>query len=99
MAAAAADAPHHITTLTPEDEDRRAAPKLFGGPAQVRTESEKERETEKEEGGNECLVCGTIFSSQDKLQIHAFSHTGEKPFHCSQPHCHKAFSSKYKLYR
>ncbi|KAI5612410.1 zinc finger protein PLAGL2 isoform X1, partial [Silurus asotus] len=97
MAAAATDAPHHITTLTPED--RRAAPKLFGGPAQVRTESERERETEKEESGKECLVCGTLFSSQDKLQIHTFSHTGEKPFHCSQPHCHKAFSSKYKLYR
>ncbi|ROL03983.1 Zinc finger protein PLAGL2 [Anabarilius grahami] len=27
------------------------------------------------------------------------SQDGEKPFHCSQPHCPKAFSSKYKLFR
>ncbi|XP_072553270.1 zinc finger protein PLAGL2 isoform X2 [Salminus brasiliensis] len=107
MAAAAADAHRHITALTPEDEERRAATKLFGGPAQVRTEREREheiereRETEKEEraGRNECLVCGALFSSQDKLRLHAFCHAGEKPFHCSQPHCPKAFSSKYKLYR
>ncbi|KAI4877239.1 hypothetical protein NFI96_001376 [Prochilodus magdalenae] len=105
MAAAATDAHRHITALTPEDEDRRATVKLFGGPPQVRTEREREheleREREKEEraSGNECLVCGALFSSQDKLRLHTFCHAGEKPFHCSQPHCPKAFSSKYKLYR
>uniref|UniRef100_A0A8C6U5F9 Pleiomorphic adenoma gene-like 2 n=1 Tax=Neogobius melanostomus TaxID=47308 RepID=A0A8C6U5F9_9GOBI len=46
-----------------------------------------------------CLVCGALFSSQDKLRLHALSHSGDKPFHCSQPHCPKAFSSKYKLFR
>ena len=50
-------------------------------------------------GGGECLVCGALFSSQEKLQLHAFCHTVEKTFHCNQPHCPKAFSSKYKLFR
>lgn len=101
MAAAAADAPHHIATLTLEDEDRRGATKVFGGPAAGRTERETENEREREGkgSGNECLVCGALFSSQDKLRLHAFCHAGEKPFHCSQPHCPKAFSSKYKLFR
>lgn len=99
MAAAAADAPHHIATLTLEDEDRRGATKVFGGPAAGRTERETESEREGRGSGNECLVCGALFSSQDKLRLHAFCHAGEKPFHCSQPHCPKAFSSKYKLFR
>lgn len=101
MAAAAADAPHHIATLTLEDEDRRGATKVFGGPAAGRTERETESEREREGrgSGSECLVCGALFSSQDKLRLHSFCHAGEKPFHCSQPHCPKAFSSKYKLFR
>lgn len=103
MAAAAADASHHIATLTLEDEERQGATKVFGGPAAGRTEreteNEKEREREGRGSGNECLVCGALFSSKDKLRLHAFCHTGEKPFHCSQPHCPKAFSSKYKLFR
>lgn len=111
MAATAADASHRITALTPEEEGRRTAAK-FGSTAPLpRTERErergKEREREREDegeevgrvSGNECLVCGALFASQEKLQLHALSHTGEKPFHCSQPHCPKAFSSKYKLFR
>ena len=106
MAAAAADASHRITALTPEEEGRRTAAKLFGSAAPLpRTEREREREREEGEeevgraSGNECLVCGSLFASQEKLRLHALSHTGEKPFHCSQPHCPKAFSSKYKLFR
>lgn len=80
-----------------------------------RTERERERERGKERerergpdegdevgrasGGSECLVCGDLFASQEKLRLHSLSHTGEKPFHCSQPQCPKAFSSKYKLFR
>lgn len=112
MAATAADASHHITALTPEEEGRRTVAKLFGSAAPLpRTQKErervKEREREKEDeggevgraSGNECLVCGALFASLEKLRFHALSHTGEKPFHCSQPHCPKAFSSKYKLFR
>ncbi|XP_068606348.1 zinc finger protein PLAGL2 [Brachionichthys hirsutus] len=100
MAAAAADASHRITALTPEEEGRRTAAKLFGSTAlHPRTERERERGNEREDGGgvagrpsgNDCLV--------EKLRVHALSHAGEKPFHCSQPHCPKAFSSKYKLFR
>lgn len=112
MAATAADASHHITALTPEEEGRRTAAKLFGSAAPLpRTQKErekgKEREREREDEGevvgrasrNECLVCGALFASLEKLRLHALSHTGEKPFHCSQPHCPKAFTSKYKLFR
>lgn len=110
MAATAADASHCITTLTPEEEGRRTAAKVFGSSAPPpRAERERGRERGREgesEGeeverasGNECLVCGVLFTSQEKLRLHAASHTGDKPFHCSQPHCPKAFSSKYKLFR
>ncbi|KAJ8017170.1 hypothetical protein DPEC_G00014970 [Dallia pectoralis] len=121
MAAAAADAPRHFTTLTPEDAEQRAAAKLYGGTVLPRTDREREGQREREEAreregqrerektrererqdrasGYECLVCGAFFGSQDNLRLHAFCHTGEKPFHCSQPHCLKAFSSKYKLFR
>ncbi|KAL1020797.1 hypothetical protein UPYG_G00004790 [Umbra pygmaea] len=107
MAATAADAPRHITTLTPEDDERRA--KLYGGLALPRAEREREgqrarekvREREREERASsyECLACGASFGSQEKLRLHSFCHAGEKPFRCSQPHCLKAFSSKYKLFR
>lgn len=113
MAAAAADASHHITKLTLEEEGRRTVAKLFGSTAPLpRIERKREREKgedgkrEREDeqeieraSGNECLVCGALFASQDKLRLHTLSHTGDKPFHCSQPHCPKAFSSKYKLFR
>lgn len=115
MAAAAADASRRFTALTQEEEGRRpAAARLFESSAplsRAERESEQERgrgrEREGEAGveavgrssGNECLVCGVPFISQEKLRLHATSHTGEKPFQCSQPHCPKAFSSKYKLFR
>lgn len=115
MAAAATDAPRQITALSPEDEEPRATAKLFGGTPQSEREREQERDREREwererqrerERGSAgrasevvCPVCGVFFSSQDKLRLHAYCHTGEKPFRCSQPHCIKAFVSKYKLFR
>uniref|UniRef100_UPI00398F0823 zinc finger protein PLAGL2 n=1 Tax=Pristiophorus japonicus TaxID=55135 RepID=UPI00398F0823 len=47
----------------------------------------------------ECLICGAFFSSVDKLKVHSYSHTGERPYKCSHPECAKAFVSKYKLLR
>ena len=110
MAAAAADASRRFTALTQEEEGRRTAAKVFESSAQLpRAEraSEQERGRGIERVGeavgrpseNECLVCGVLFTSQEKLRLHTASHTGEKPFQCSQPHCPKAFSSKYKLFR
>uniref|UniRef100_A0A3B3RSV7 Pleiomorphic adenoma gene-like 2 n=1 Tax=Paramormyrops kingsleyae TaxID=1676925 RepID=A0A3B3RSV7_9TELE len=60
---------------------------------------ECERLREGRLGGSECPVCGALFGSHDQLRLHAFCHTGEKPFHCFQPNCGKAFVSKYKLFR
>lgn len=69
---------------------------------QVRQEvrQEVQQEVQRSTAAKECLVCGTLCGSQEKLRLHALTHAaGEKPFHCSQPHCCKAFSSKYKLFR
>lgn len=105
MAAGGADASHRITALT-EDEGRAAAATrgALGGAGPL-PRAERERRKEREERQErqevkECLVCGALCGSQEKLRLHALSHAvGEKPFHCSQPHCCKAFSSKYKLFR
>ncbi|MGH0176476.1 UNVERIFIED_CONTAM: hypothetical protein FKN15_077775 [Acipenser sinensis] len=88
MAAAAADAQGQITALTQEEEDARSTGKALLAEREARTPRT-----------SECEVCGVLFSSRDKLRIHAYSHTGEKPFRCSQAQCAKAFVSKYKLFR
>ncbi|XP_078072317.1 zinc finger protein PLAG1 [Mustelus asterias] len=46
-----------------------------------------------------CQLCGKIFTSVEKLKVHSYSHTGERPYKCSHEACTKAFVSKYKLLR
>ncbi|KAI3355092.1 hypothetical protein L3Q82_017863, partial [Scortum barcoo] len=46
-----------------------------------------------------CQECQKAFNSLEKLKVHSYSHTGERPFRCSHPDCTKAFVSKYKLLR
>ncbi|XP_034028421.1 zinc finger protein PLAG1 [Thalassophryne amazonica] len=46
-----------------------------------------------------CPVCQKAFNSVEKLKVHSYSHTGERPYCCSHPDCTKAFVSKYKLLR
>lgn len=46
-----------------------------------------------------CLECQKAFNSLEKLKVHSYSHTGERPYCCSHPDCTKAFVSKYKLLR
>uniref|UniRef100_A0A3B3TGL9 Zinc finger protein PLAGL2-like n=1 Tax=Paramormyrops kingsleyae TaxID=1676925 RepID=A0A3B3TGL9_9TELE len=48
-------------------------------------------------GRNQSPLC--LLGSQDKLCLQTYCQSGEKAFHCSQPHCAKAFVSKYKLLR
>ncbi|XP_032817694.2 zinc finger protein PLAG1-like [Petromyzon marinus] len=46
-----------------------------------------------------CSACGKVFISVEKLKVHSYSHTGERPYKCSIEGCSKAFVSKYKLLR
>ncbi|XP_029313695.1 zinc finger protein PLAG1 [Cottoperca gobio] len=46
-----------------------------------------------------CQECLKAFNSLEKLKVHSYSHTGERPYRCSHPDCTKAFVSKYKLLR
>ncbi|XP_061569480.1 zinc finger protein PLAG1 [Cololabis saira] len=46
-----------------------------------------------------CPECQKAFNSLEKLKVHSFTHTGERPYRCSHPDCSKAFVSKYKLLR
>ncbi|XP_026147763.1 zinc finger protein PLAG1 [Mastacembelus armatus] len=46
-----------------------------------------------------CQECQKAFNSVEKLKVHSYSHTGERPYRCSHPDCTKAFVSKYKLLR
>uniref|UniRef100_A0A8C4QYX0 PLAG1 like zinc finger 1 n=1 Tax=Eptatretus burgeri TaxID=7764 RepID=A0A8C4QYX0_EPTBU len=43
--------------------------------------------------------CVQVFVSVEKLRVHSYAHTGERPFACTSPGCSKAFVSKYKLLR
>ncbi|XP_066558371.1 zinc finger protein PLAGL2 [Amia ocellicauda] len=96
MAAGATDDQGQITAITPEDEDVCNATKLFAGRP---LRAEREYREDRTPRSSECPVCGALFSTQDKLRIHTYCHSGEKPFRCSQPQCAKAFVSKYKLFR
>lgn len=46
-----------------------------------------------------CQLCDKAFNSVEKLKVHSYSHTGERPYKCTQQDCTKAFVSKYKLQR
>uniref|UniRef100_A0A8C8C190 C2H2-type domain-containing protein n=1 Tax=Oncorhynchus tshawytscha TaxID=74940 RepID=A0A8C8C190_ONCTS len=46
-----------------------------------------------------CQLCEKAFNSVEKLKVHSYSHTGERPYRCSHQDCTKAFVSKYKLQR
>jgi zinc finger protein PLAG1 len=46
-----------------------------------------------------CDVCSKCYPSANRLKIHKYSHTGEKPHHCDYEGCSKAFTSKFKLGR
>lgn len=52
-------------------------------------------------GGNryQCPYCSKRFSRPSSLRIHIYSHTGEKPFVCTEPGCGRKFSVQSNMRR
>lgn len=46
-----------------------------------------------------CTLCQKKFMRPSSLKIHIYSHTGEKPFHCSFPGCRRRFSVQSNMRR
>lgn len=46
---------------------------------------------------NQCTICHKQFSRSWLLKGHMRTHTGERPYHCQQPGCDKAFADKSNL--
>ncbi|XP_064626585.1 PR domain zinc finger protein 15-like [Lineus longissimus] len=69
----------------------------------ARAEKELESKTEtgrkREKTLHTCDICSKCYPSINRLKIHKYSHTGEKPWKCEQEGCVKAFTSKFKLDR
>ncbi|KAI9030049.1 hypothetical protein CLU79DRAFT_421700 [Phycomyces nitens] len=46
-----------------------------------------------------CMFCGKKFSRPSSLRIHTYSHTGEKPFVCTEENCGRRFSVQSNMRR
>jgi len=46
-----------------------------------------------------CAYCSKTFSRPSSLRIHTYSHTGERPFVCTEPSCRRRFSVQSNLKR
>jgi uncharacterized Zn-finger protein len=47
----------------------------------------------------QCPYCSKRFSRPSSLRIHTYSHTGEKPFVCTEPGCGRKFSVQSNMRR
>ncbi|KAG0324633.1 hypothetical protein BG000_002141, partial [Podila horticola] len=50
-------------------------------------------------GRYKCQYCSKRFSRPSSLRIHTYSHTGERPFKCSEEGCGRQFSVQSNMRR
>lgn len=58
-----------------------------------------DEEEEEEAGKYVCPYCDKGFTRPSSLRTHTYSHTGEKPFKCTEPACGRKFSVQSNLRR
>ncbi|KAL0078321.1 hypothetical protein F4703DRAFT_1879776 [Phycomyces blakesleeanus] len=63
-------------------------------------QEKKPADTEEESLGRYCCTfCHKKFSRPSSLRIHTYSHTGEKPFVCTEENCGRKFSVQSNMRR
>ncbi|KAI9338615.1 hypothetical protein BD770DRAFT_448308 [Pilaira anomala] len=75
-------------------------------PSPILQKQQQQNEEEEEEEEEACLTgkyvcpyCYKGFTRPSSLRTHTYSHTGEKPFQCTEPACERKFSVQSNLRR
>lgn len=62
-------------------------------------QDDDEEEEPSSSGKYVCPYCDKGFTRPSSLRTHTYSHTGEKPFQCTEPACGRKFSVQSNLRR